>query len=399
MEKKVSVRDLRPGMFIQDLNCGWMKHPFARNRFRIKDQATIDKIRSLGVEYVYIADEGVVEPDPEVPEDDPEPLPAMETAEEPPVRHRSVSVGEERFRALRVRAEATRLVTRIMTEVKLGRPLPMGEVDDTAEAILDSVARNKDALLSLGRLRDKDRYTFEHSVSVAVSAGAFGLSEGLNDQALHDLVVGALLHDLGKALTPARILHKPGKLTDDEYAVMRRHVSDSERLLRETPGIREDSVLAAAEHHERFDGTGYPRGLAGDAISLGGQITGICDVYDAITADRCYRRGQEPASVLRWLYEQGGSAFDDRLVQRFIRCVGIYPVGTLVGMSSGRLGVVVEPGKRGLLYPVVRTFYDTRVRRFIPPTRIDLSDDPEGDRIVSYESPEKWDVTPHLFME
>ena len=406
--KTIPSAALRPGVYIHDLRCAWMDHPFARNRFAIRDWETTQAIRDAGIGQVVIDTDKGLDPTQDA-------SPSGRTAETPTTpadtgpeeitpdanMAQPVSVYQERRDALHIQREATQTITEMMQEVRLGKPVETGRVSDVVDAMIDSVFRNQDALLSLGLIRNKDRYTFEHSVSVAVLAVAMARSMEFDRETLSQIGVGALLHDIGKARTPLTILNKPGKLTDDEYAVMKKHVVHSHRILSEAPGITPVVLATAVEHHERFDGSGYPRGLQGEEISLFGRMLAICDVYDAITATRCYREGREPGWVLKQMLDWAGSHFDPPLVHQFIRCVGIYPVGTLVGMKSGRLGVIIKPGKKGLLYPVIRLFFDTRSRTFIEPRELDLSDpDAIGtDSIARYESPGRWGVQPHRFID
>lgn len=407
MIKTISVDQLTPGVFVADLHCGWLDHPFARNRFLIKDANMLAEVRRLGVGRVDIDTAKGVDPtaarppEPETappePADGPEPAPQA-----PPAEGMRNSVREERHVAVAIQREAIGTIGQIMSQVRLGKPVEPGHAEVVVDKMMESVFRNQDALLSLGLIRDKDYYTFEHSVSVTVLALAMGKSMGFDPPTMRALGTGALLHDIGKALTPPEILSKPGRLTDEEFRIMREHVVHSRELLEGTPGISGIALKAAAEHHERYDGTGYPEGLSGEAISIYGRIMALCDVYDAITADRCYREGQEPGGVLRQMLQWAGSHFEEPLVHQFIRCVGIYPVGTLVRMESGRLAVVVEPGSLGLLHPVVRVFFDGARRRPIQPRDLNLSGDPvdyEDDRIAAYESPADWGVQPQDFMD
>ncbi|HKJ76349.1 MAG TPA: HD-GYP domain-containing protein [Gammaproteobacteria bacterium] len=415
MIKTISVDQLTPGVFVADLHCGWLDHPFARNRFLIKDAGMLAEVRGLGVGRVDIDTAKGVDPTadrPPEPETAPrtaEPTPPPESENEPDPAPEATSaegtpnsVREERHVAVAIQREAIGTISQIMSQVRLGKPVEPGHAEIVVDKMMESVFRNQDALLSLGLIRDKDYYTFEHSVSVTVLALAMGKAMGFDARTMRALGTGALLHDIGKALTPPEILSKPGRLTDEEFRIMREHVVHSRGLLEATPGISEIALKAAAEHHERYDGTGYPAGLSGNAISIYGRIMALCDVYDAITADRCYREGQEPSGVLKRMLQWAGSHFEEPLVHQFIRCVGIYPVGTLVRMESGRLAVVVEPGTRGLLYPVVRVFFDGAHRRPIHPRDLNLSGEPvdyEDDRIAAYESPADWGVQPQDFMD
>lgn len=404
--KKVAVRQLRPGMYVHDLNCGWMDHPFLANSFMIKDLETIQRISAMGLQEVYIDtgkgdDVSTAMTREEVLADLQRRL--QRVSAEPSVGEvPQTSVREERINAERVEREASRLVSNIMQDVRLGKQVEMERVSQVVDGMVSSIFRNSHALMSLGRIRQMDKYTFEHSVSVGVLMLSFAKELGLEQSVIHEIGIGALLHDIGKIKTPDNILNKPGKLTDEEFAIMRQHVVFSREVLEQTDGISPTSLAVAAQHHERYDGSGYPLRLKGDEISPYGQMAAIVDVYDAISADRCYRKGEEPTIVLRKLLEWSKFHFNERLVHQFIRCVGIYPVGTLVRLESGRLGIVLEPGEKGPLYPTVRVVYDTNKRQFITPRDIDLSNPTArsgDDRIVNCESAEKYGIKIPVFMD
>jgi HD-GYP domain-containing protein (c-di-GMP phosphodiesterase class II) len=201
--------------------------------------------------------------------------------------------------------------------------------------------------------------------------------------------------------TPDAILNKPGKLTDEEFAIMRHHVVASREILEITPHISQTALHVAAQHHERHDGSGYPNRLKGEEIAPLGRMAAIVDVYDAITSDRVYHKGMPPTEALRKLLEWSRFHFDPELVHAFVRVVGIYPVGTLVRLESGRLAVVVEQRESNLLQPLVRVMFDAKRNHYLKPEDVDLSR-PLGkggaDRILGHESPEKWQIDPMKFL-
>jgi len=408
MIKKIAIDQLKPGMYVHDLNCSWMDHPFFSSRFAVTDTAMIRKIRTVGIHDLYIdTDKGDDVPDTKTESEVNEELQheldwiAEHEPDKESLRVRATSLREERGYAERIQKEASGVITGIMSDVRLGKQVEVERVEPVVEKMVASIFRNQHALLSLGRIRQMDQYTFEHSVSVGVLLIAFAKAMGLDRDVIQQIGIGALLHDIGKIKVPDHILNKPGKLTDEEFAVMKSHVVHSEKILTATAGISATAIAVAAQHHERYDGTGYPRGLTGDEISLYGQMAAIVDVYDAITADRCYHKGQSPTVVLRKLLEWSKFHFNPELVQHFIHTVGIYPVGTLVRLDSGRLAVVLEPGEKDLLHPVVRIIYDTNKRTYISPRTVDLSHPGKygEDRIANYEEPAKWGIRMELFMD
>lgn len=405
MIKKIKAEQLRPGMYVHDLDCGWLQHPFIRNSLHLKNQKTIDKILEHGIREVYIDTAKGLDVDEAPTAEEVRQnlnLKMAEMAEQEPILQNRITRDEELEEAKQVQVEAKKVVGDIMEDARMGQQIEKEKVEHMVEKMADSIFRNKDALISLGRIKQKDQYTFMHSVSVCVLMISFCRELGLDRDVINKVGIGALLHDVGKMQVPLEILNKPGRLTEEEFEKMKEHVELGCRILEETPGITEPSMLVVAEHHERYDGTGYPRGLKGEELSLYGQMASIVDVYDAMTSERCYRKAVEPTEVLRKIFEWSTHHFKEEMVHRFVRCVGIYPVGTLVRLESGLLGVVVEAGATGLLQPVVRVVYDTNERWFVPQYDIDLSL-PGGTQgthsIVCNESPDKWGISPKAYLE
>lgn len=404
MIKKIPVERLKPGMFVHDLDCGWFGHPFFSSRFEVDGDRTIAKIVQAGIREVYIdtskgLDAADALTEAEVREEIHASIQAV--AEDKTETARAVPAAEEMAAAQAVYRDAQQIAHGFMEDVRLGRQIEVEKVGRVVGRMVDSIFRNQDALLSLGRLRQKDEYTFQHSVGVCVLTVSFSKEMGFDRKTIDEIGVGALLHDVGKMRVPLDILNKPGRLTEEEFEVVKGHVAESDRILSETPGIGQAAVRVAGEHHERYDGSGYPRKLAGEGISIYGQMAAIVDVYDAITSDRVYHKGMEPTAALEKVIEWSRFHFKEDLARKFVQTVGIYPVGSLVRLENGLLGIVVEQGRRGLLYPLVRAVYDTRKERFIPPRDVDLSllaDKGKAERIVGHESPKDWNLDPQRFL-
>jgi HD-GYP domain-containing protein (c-di-GMP phosphodiesterase class II) len=404
MLKKVDSSQLRVGMFIHDLDCGWMEHPFVRNRFVITREDEVRRILAAGIRGVTIdcakgldvADAPTVEEAEAATEAEVAAIAARPVA---PLR---VTLAEELDRAAAIRRQAADLVRTVMQDARLGKAVEMDKVSPVVENITASILRNAGALLGLSVIKNKDDYTFLHSVSVCTLLVAFCRSRKMDPDTIYQAGIGGLLHDTGKALVPDHILNKPGRLTDEEFAIVRRHPKDGYDILRRSPEIGAIPLDITLHHHERRDGSGYPDRQKETGISELAQMAAIVDVYDAITADRCYHKGMPAAEALRKMYEWSKFHFSPALTQEFMRCVGIYPVGTLVLLESGRLGVVVEPHETSLLTPTINVFYSTRSQTYIRPETVDLARGlgfGGGDRIVRHESPEKWKVDPQRFMQ
>jgi putative nucleotidyltransferase with HDIG domain len=396
--KKIDVADLKPGMYIADLGAGWMDHPFLRNSFAVTDGEVIEEIIKAGIREVYIdalrghdVHHAPTLEDVNRELDDHMKQVAVETTAPAPVSFRTETV-----RAVQVRAEANKIAFNVLNDIRIGQQVHVEQIEPVVQEMTQSILRNGSALISLCRVKDKDNYTFLHSVSVCALLVSFCCSAGMSPEQTQRAGIGGLLHDIGKMKVPNHILNKPGKLTDDEFVQMKSHVVESMEMLLRTPGIQRDSILVAHQHHERHDGSGYPLGLQGDEISLLGQMAAVCDVYDAITSDRCYHKGIAPHEALRKILEWSKFHFKPEVAQQFIRTIGIYPVGTLVMLESGKIGIVHDQHKgKSLLQPVVRIIYDSKRRMYVSPIDIDLSQPlglGGGDRIVSHETPEKWGI-------
>ena len=399
MIKQISADQLQPGMYIHDLNCGWLDHPFVSNAFYVRDRATCDKIVNLGIRELYIdtlkgADVFTARPQAEVNADLERRL--QEIARKQPDKAVVVELRDEAARARRLHGEASKLARLVLDDVRLGQPIRIERIDPLVDNMVDSLFRHQDALLPMARLKDLDDYNFEHSVGVAALLIAFGRAMKLPRDDIRQLAIGGLLHDIGKGQVPEAILNKPSRLTDDEYARMQSHVNESLRLIDGVPGVGPIARQVVAEHHERIDGSGYPNRLQGKEISLYGQMAAIVDVYDAITSDKVYNRGMPPTQAMKKLLEWSKHHFDPQLVQTFIRAVGIYPTGALVRLESNRMGVVVEQNEGKLLEPVVRVFYHAGQQHYVPPEIVDLAK--VQDRIASCESYEKWKIDPHQWL-
>lgn len=223
-----------------------------------------------------------------------------------------------------------------------------------AGAIIDELMMQKDILISLVDIKSIDNYTYEHSINVTVLALVIGIELKYDRNRLLDLAVGSILHDIGKVLLPKEVLQKADRLTDEEYEVIKRHPVSGFEYLKENSDISMLSRYVVLQHHERVDGTGYPYGIKGDKIHEYGKIVSIADVYDALTSDRPYRMALSPSEALEFLMGAAGRYFDFNLVKVFIGKVDPYPVGTLVRLSNGYIGVIQDSNTGLPLRPKVK---------------------------------------------
>jgi putative nucleotidyltransferase with HDIG domain len=401
MIKRIRSDQLLPGMFIHDLNCGWMDHPFAFNSFKVANDKIILKIIDSGIHELYIdASKGLDVIDAQTHDEVHEEIHQQVNAlanDHIVIAPPRTPLKEEIKLAKAVHTEARNVVHHLMNDIRLGKQFELTKMSPVVEQITDSILRNKDAFISLARIKKKDEYTFQHSVSVCALLVAFCRAMEYEQEVILEAGTGGLLHDIGKMKVPDHILNKPTHLTESEFAIMRTHATLGRELLEHTPGVPETAIIIAGQHHERYDGTGYPNRIKQDQISQLGQMASIVDVYDALTSNRIYHKGMEPTAALKKLFEWSKFHFNAALVQRFICLIGIYPVGALVKLESGMLGVVINPGTENLLRPVVRTVYDLRREHAVNPRDIDLSVK-LGDSIVQHESPQKWGIDPFDYL-
>ena len=301
------------------------------------------------------------------------------------------SVEQEMDKALKLYTEAKQLQGKAFTEIKSGNSIDIAPFKELASGFIDSVFRNQDALACITRMREKDTYLLEHSINVSILISIFAKHLGFERALIEELATGALLHDIGKIQIPDNILNKPGKLTDDEYKVMQNHALFSKQIL-EKSGLKGIAVDIAGYHHERLDGTGYPFAKQADEISLYVRMASIVDVYDALTAERVYKAGMEPIKAFKILKDGCPDSFDGELLTKFIQCIGVHPVGTLVKLSSQKVGLVTKSNPSSPLKPVVKTFYNAKHAHYTEVSDIDLAHNRTQDSLEAAVKPTDFNI-------
>lgn len=398
MLKRISVQQLTLGMYLKDFCGSWMEHPFWRSSFVITDPKDLASIRASSITEVWIDCAQGLDLAPDVA-----PAAVADTAAQVEVELAStasekrdteaVSSNVEFARAARIVTKSREAITAMFGEVRMGKAIDTVGVQRLVKEISDSISRNPDALISIARLKTADNYTYMHSVAVCGLMVALARQLGLDPQQTQSAGMAGLFHDIGKALIPTSVLNKPGKLTDAEFTLVKSHPEKGYRILLAGSGADAIALDVVLHHHEKTDGSGYPKRLKGDDISLFAKMGAVCDVYDAITSDRPYKAGWCPAESLRRMTEWTRGHFEPRVFHAFVKTIGIYPIGTLVRLSCGRLGVVIEQGSHSLLRPQVKAFFSTRSNERILPTIIDLAHTEDAYKIVNIEDPEKWKFT------
>ncbi|WP_263769872.1 HD-GYP domain-containing protein [Propionivibrio soli] len=395
MLKKISVKQLAVGMHLKEFCGSWMEHPFWRNAFVITDPKDIERVLASSIKEVWIdTDKGddVPEGDAVVSESESEAQvdADLETAAQAMRETAPVSMDVEIDRAVKICAQSKKAVTSMFQEARLGKAVDTEQAQRLVEEISDSVSRNPGALISLARLKTADDYTYMHSVAVCALMVALARQLGLDAEQTRSAGIAGLLHDLGKAAMPMEVLNKPGKLTDEEFAIIKKHPEEGHRMLLVGSDVNEVVLDVVLHHHEKTDGSGYPEGLLDDDISQFAKMGAVCDVYDAITSNRPYKAGWDPAESLRRMAEWSKGHFDQTIFQAFVKSVGIYPIGSLVKLNSGRLGIVIDQAGKSLLTPRIKVFYSTRSQARIRPEIIDLSLPDCPEKITNREDPAKW---------
>jgi HD-GYP domain-containing protein (c-di-GMP phosphodiesterase class II) len=393
MLKKIDTTDLRLGMHLHAIEGSWLDHPFWRSRFTLTDPADLAKLHAAPARPCWIdiskGDDLAVAAAPPAeppPHAGPE-LPTPKTAPPAGTAPARTTLQQELAHATALCQQSKAAVQAMFAEARLGRALDAEHCLPLVDDIARSVYRNPSALVSVARLKSVDDYTYMHSVAVCALMVALSRTLGFSETQSRELGLAGLLHDMGKAVMPTEILNKPGKLTDEEFAVMRTHPQRGHELLAEGRGANAVALDVCLHHHERIDGAGYPQRVQGDAFTIAARMGAVCDVYDAITSNRPYKAGWDPADSLAKMATWQGH-FDSTVFAAFVKSLGIYPTGSLVRLASGRLAVVTEQNAQSLTTPIVKVFYSTRSNAHVTVELLDLSCG--GDRIAGREARADW---------
>lgn len=386
MLRKIAVADLTLGMYIHEFCRPRANDPFwtLHVERELRDEAVLQRIQQSSREVWIDTGRGNSPEEPNPPQvHAPTTVALGDTA--------PASMDEELARARLICGRAKAAVMTMFSDARMGRSMNTEDVDLLVEEISNSVMRHPHALISLSRLKTSDEYTYMHSVAVCALMVALARQMGLSDDQVREAGVAGLMHDVGKMMIAPAILNKPDRLTAEEYQAMKYHPQAGHKILKGSQQVTAAVKDVCLHHHEKMDGSGYPHGLKGEEISMFARMSAICDVYDAVTSDRPYKKGWDAASSIREMASWRGH-FDEPIFQHFVKTIGIYPVGTLVRLKSERLGVVIEQSEQSLLRPKVKVFLSTHSRASLEPKVVDLTHPLEQDAIVKFELAADWGI-------
>lgn len=365
--KKIKISELSSGMVVLRFDRAGAPYSYYAQPLPGKVLQDIrNALNQNGIQYAFIRDSS----EEETPERYAKELKAG--IESPKLEKQAYASLDDIIKAQQIHTNAKKIAKDILSEVRMGKAVNTDQAKSVVENLVTSCLQNPDAFVNMTRLKDFDDYTFTHSVNVSVLAIAIGKRLGLGVTELQNLGLAGLLHDVGKMKVPEEVLNKPGKLTDEEFAIMKQHPVYSYEVMKNDKKIAPEVIKAALQHHEKSDGTGYPDGLMEKDISKYAKIIAICDVYDAITSNRCYHKGMIAADALKMLFAWSGKHFNEVLVKFFIHLIGVYPAGAVVVLDTNELAVVLKTNKDDGMRPKILIISDKEKRLLNKPVYFDL---------------------------
>jgi HD-GYP domain-containing protein (c-di-GMP phosphodiesterase class II) len=381
MKKRIDANALVPGMYLSELDRPWRETPFPFQGFEVSSYEEVEWVKH-NCSYVYIdviLGSDITSQPTAAGNQEPARLRVKEQGRGRAailgnarlVEHQDQVAFEEEIKTAReIDLKARDVISQMMKNARLGKTLDASGAKDAVISLTKSVLRNPDALVCWTHLRDKDNYTALHCLRVSILALAFGRHLGFEEEQLNIIGIGGLMADVGMAKIPSKILNKPKTLTSDEYRIVKNHVPHGLEIVKATKGIPTGAIEVVENHHEWYNGYGYMKGLKGDVIGLYGLMGGIIDWYDAVTSERPYRRAIAPTQALTIMYEQRNRIFHPTLVENFIECMGIYPIGSVVEFDTQEVGVVLTTDRAQRLRPKVAVVLDRDKKPYFSRTKI-----------------------------
>lgn len=379
MKKEVSVEELQFGVYVSELDRPWTETPFMFQGFELKDEKQLQILKQYCKKVFIDLEKGRDLPDARLQSSPPgmKPASVLAAIKSKTRYEEQASVDAELPRARAAQARTEVVLKDMLGAVKAGKAIDGPRVREAVTSMTDSVVRNPDAMLLLSKIKEKGERNLDRAVGVSIYMITFGRFLQLPREQLDLLGMLGLLQDVGKMRLPSDLLDKTGALTSDEHETCRQHVLHSVAILKETTGIPSELPQLASLHHERYDGSGYPQGLKGPQIGLFGTVAGLVDCFDALTHPRPYGEALAPSNALSMLYNWRDVLFDGPLVEQFIQCIGIFPVGAIVELNSGEMGIVIAQNLARRLQPRVMVVLDAKGAQKRPPLILDLAKDPK----------------------
>jgi len=399
--EKIAVGDLELGMYVAQLDRPWTDTPFLFQGFFLHQDDEIDLIRRY-CQHVFIdAHRGDQAGEPADKESrtitrvtslrSPAPAKAPPAGERRRAEYeRSAAVEYEMPAARAIYADTAKAAKDVIQHLQETGHLNIELAQQAVSQVMDSVLRNPDAMIWLSRMRLHHQYIYQHSVNSSVWGLAFGRHLGLDRQAIYEIGLGCMLQDVGKTSLPALLLAKPGPLSETETRVMRSHVEHSVSIMRNTPGVTQRMLDMAQNHHERFDGSGYPEGRRGNEIPTFAKIGAMVDCYDALISPRSYAVQLTPHLALREIYKWRGNLFQPEVVEQFMQVVGVFPTGSVVELNTGAVGVVISQNESRRLRPRLMIILDEKKQRLPHFETVDLLYD------STWSDPERFWIEKHV---
>jgi putative nucleotidyltransferase with HDIG domain len=387
--QKITVDRLEPGMYVLSVRIKG-KAVSVKSEGYINSKESIQKLIKSGITDLTVdpnKQKKVEKIDKILPEINTKITPVKSKTES-----NGISFDQEMIKASKLYDGAKSLQHKILNSLSEHKTINVLQAKESTDAIVDSIFRNQDALVCMTRLRIKDQYLVEHSLNVSILMTLFAKHLDFDRKIIEQLALGAFLHDIGKVLVPPEILHKPDKLTPQEYEVMKTHVDLGIEVLKQSPDLPKLVIDIVQQHHERLDGKGYPNQLNEQQITQYGRMLAIVDSYDAMTGERPYKAAMHPINAFNILMKEAPNSYDKTLVEQFINCLGIYPIGTLVKLTSGKLGLISRLNKSRPLQPFVRVFYNTRLNQAIAMEELNLSQAKHKDQIDCCIKPSEFNI-------
>lgn len=370
---ELPVEYLQIGMYIIALDRPWIETPFIFQGFLITNEEELDQLHQF-CETVFV-DKGksrVKIPKVAIRAQQAAEQEQAVVIEREPLPYQ-LQFEEEFPRARKLYEQVQAQVKNSFKDVRIGRTMKSSEIRHSVETITESIVRNPDAMMLMTNMKAMDDYLVSHCLNVCILTLIFARFLGFEEEEMHNLGMGALLHDVGEIRLPQELLTKPNELNAEEHATMEKHTEYGASILKDNSGIPQEAIDIALHHHERLDRSGYPNKLGGPEISKHAKIVGIVDVYDALTSARPYRTYINTTDALKSMYDWRGSLFETQLVEKFIQCLGVYPVGSTLELKSGEIGIVISASPDNRLYPKMLLVKEARNKFYDPPKIINLS--------------------------